>query len=545
MKKTMAILLVIILTFSIAACGGGEPNEGTTPTSSAPTSSAPTTGTTAPSTPPAPTAPPSVGATLKEHLEIMSNNFIPAVINAFNPSGTTAPCQWIYLLITDPLILWNEVTGLPEPLAAKSWETADNQTFRFFLQEDAFFHTGEKMTAEDVKFTIEISREFGGTAAFDRWRAVTEVNIIDQYTVDIVLERQNAGFLPNLSMPSAGIYSKKAYEERPDDWFWIGTGPFMLTDFSTNEYVTLERYDNYWGGPAPTKSMTFRFVPEETVRTVMMLNGDFDFSLGIQANDFELFRNDPNFIVVDRLLISPLSVGFNMTDPICGDYNFRMAVCYALDGYDIGVVAEGVDGTLRMTDSNVWGADTGYRRTDFPRYERDLDKAKEYLEMSVWNGETIEITAGAPPFIRGAEMIQEQLLQIGIPTIINQTDQPGLFAHVAFGNNKSQLHFFCPEMTFDPFVVVRNNFVPSPTNRSSFTHPRIEELLLEAEASTDTAVHEANFHEIQQIVFDNMPWYPVIWRLFGDVGVAGLGGMVQSTTSTRQNFRGLYVQLDG
>ena len=545
MKKALAILLVAIMALSLVACNNQDQDSSGGVANPPSTGGQTNTGTGAASNPEpgAPPEPPPEGARVAEHIEIMSNNFIPAVINAFSPAGTTAPTQWILMLISDTLVTYNESEGRVEPRLAERWETNDNQHITFYLRQDIYFHNGDHVTAEDVKWTIETSREFPGTVAYERWNGVSDINIIDEYTIELTLNAPNGGIFAFWSMPSGGVYSSRAFNEDPDNWFWVGTGPYTITEFSTNEFVTLERNDNFWGDPPPTKSMTFRYVPEETVRTVMMQNKDFHFSLGIQANDFELFRADPEFVVLPRTLTSPLSIGFNMTDPITGDWNFRMAVCHALNGLDIGVVAEGVDGTSDV-DGNVWGKSTAYRRDDIPRIPQDLDLARQYLAESVYNGETIEIAAGAPPFIRGAEMVQEQLAQIGIPVVINAMDQPGLFAHLAFGNNRSQLHFFCPEMTFDPFMSARNNFTPAPTNRSSYTNPVVTELIERAEATTDANIHREIFYEIQGIVAQDVPWYPCVWREFGDVGVAGIGGFGASGTATYLNFRGIYLLLD-
>ena len=522
MKKALATILVLVMAISLIACGNGGSKE--SPVSQAPSPSA-------------------EGPKLAEHIEVMSNSVVPAVINAFNPSGMVAPAQWIYTLITDKLIEYDEAKGEVLPQLATRWETNDNKTIRFYLREDVYFHNGEHFTAEDVKWTIETSREFPGSGASDRWAVVTEANVIDTYTIDLVLERPNAGVFTMLAMPTAGIYNSKAFQEQPDNWFWVGTGPFIITDFSTNEFTAVTRNDNYWGGVAPTKTMTFRFVPEESVRTVMMLNNDFQFSLGIQADDLDLFYDNPEFVVTTRRMVAPLAVGFNMTDPLMADLNFRKAVFHAVDCYEIGVVSEGVNGVARMEDSNIWG-DMAFRKGDIPLYERDLDLAKQFLEASSYNGERVEIAAPAPPFIRGAELMQEQLKQIGINAEVNAMDQPGLFSLLAFGNNKSQIHYFTPETSFDPFLFVRNNFMASPLNRTSCVSPEIEELLLKAEATTSMQEQRALFEQIQDLVAADPPWMPTVWRDFGDVGRASVSGFVPSGTSARQNFRQLSMLVE-
>jgi len=540
MKKLLSILLVVCLVFIAAACGKTD-----TGTVSSPETSAPAPATTEVVNAPAvDSAPPPEDAKYAESIVIMNDGVVTPVIDAFSTAGMAAQSSWIYTMITDRLIWYDESTGEFVPELATRWETSDNKTITFYLRDDAFFHNGEKCTAKDVAWTIEISREFPGSQANDRWSSVVETKIIDDYTIQIVLEKANAGFFGLICTPPCGIYNSKAYQEQPDTWTWIGTGPYKVSGFSSNEYVDLTRFDDYWGGPAPTKNVSFRFVPEEAVRPLMMKDNTFQFSLGIIPDDLSLFDGDPDFKLLPRRLNSPISIGFNMTDPITGDLDFRKAVIYALNGYEVGLIGEGERGCSEVKEGGMWGFSTAFRKTDIPRMNQDLDLAKQHLEASSWNGETVRIAAMPGGLGRCAEMIQEQLKQIGIPVEVQIMDQAELFTHCAYGDNKSQMFVFPSIYDNCPFMAIYNNYMPSAMNFTSYTNPRIAELIAQAEGMVSLDDQRAAFHEIQEIVAQDLPHYPMFWKEFVDVARSNVFGYKMSNTSPNHDFRGIYMLMD-
>ena len=540
MKKLLSIFLVVCLVF-VAACGTTEPGP------------APATPTPAPS-PPAATDAPAPGVNpdvvpehvdrIADHITIMNDGVVTPVIDAFSNAGTAAQSNWVYTMITDKLIVLNEDTGEFEPMLALSWTTPDFRTFTFNLREDVYFHNGEHFTAADVKFTAEISREFPGSHGYDRWRPVVEANVISTYVVELVLENPNAGFYTLIASPPAGIYNEVAYQTQPDTWTWIGTGPYYVSGFSSNDYVDLTRNDNFWGEISPTQTVSFRYVPEEAVRPVMLMNGEFQFSLGILPDDLHLFDGNADFQQLPRFLSSPISVGFNQTDPITSDRNFRMAVIYALDGNEIGLVGEGDRGYAPMDDGSVWGKSVPFRNTNIPRIQQNIETAKEYLEASVWNGEVVRIAAMPGGLGRCAEMLQEQMKAIGLELDVQIMDQPSLFAHVAFGNNQSQMYIFPAIFDLCPFMGTRNNFTNTSSNMTSYVNPLIEELIVRAEGTIDPEGQRAIFYEIQEIVAEDYPLYPMFWKQFVDVSWSNVGGFKMSNTSPWHIFRGIYQILD-
>ena len=214
LKRFSAILLVVCMLFAVA-CGTDSTNNSDTPPSS--NTQSPSQNTTTPS--PQETATASgfeegnkEGTNFAEHIDVIVNqDFV--VLNTLLPAGNTMVGTWAGGIVHDRLISHPE-PGVFEPSLAKSWETDDYKTWRFFLRDDVTFHNGDHFTAEDVKFTIDLALATPGTIAFNRYTQVESVEVIDPYTVDVILKAPNVDIFFEFANHGGGsILNKRSYEE--------------------------------------------------------------------------------------------------------------------------------------------------------------------------------------------------------------------------------------------------------------------------------------------------------------------------------------------
>jgi len=528
MKKLLLILLAACMMFLIA-CG---------------TSDTPEPGTAQPSTPGG-DRPPS-GANLADHIEVQKDGHMVAVINPFVPAGNTGPTQWTFTMIYDRLIRWIEETDEYLPQLAERWETTDYRHFTFHLRNDAVFHNGDRFTAEDVAATIRIAQEHPGTIGFDRWRSVESVNIPDPYTIEITLDDVNVGFLFEIANPSAGILNEAAFLADSERGTWIGTGPFRVTGFNTNDFVTMERFDDYWGEAPPTRSITLRWVPEPAARLMMMENGQSQIGFGITPEDLDLLVADPNFTVLPARQNNPQALGFNMADPLMSNIDFRKAIFHALYLPPIGLAAAGENGAEPPQEGNIWGFITPNRHTGIPLWEHNLDLARQHLASSPYvPGEVIEIVTQAGTFGRATELVQHQLRQIGLETEIRILDGPSFNEYVRFGANQSQLHVFTLSTTLNPITNVLNTFTPAGgANRYSYDNPVVSDLIERARVNPDADERNALLLQIQDVLNADPPAINMYWRVGGVATVNGIGGVRVSVIPMLHNLRGAYWDLD-
>ena len=169
---------------------------------------------------------------------------------------------------------------------ASRWETsADHKRWTFYLRKGIKFHTGEELTAEDVKFSLIRAMGKRSTTGYaGPLRAlIQEIETPAPDRVVIVTKEPTLIMPPYLSrvLSTEGIIlSKKYLEEKGDDHFAtrpIGSGPYRFVEQVTGSHIKLEATEAHWRIGTPRfKTLTFRQLPEETTRIAMLRRGEVD-----------------------------------------------------------------------------------------------------------------------------------------------------------------------------------------------------------------------------------------------------------------------------
>ena len=540
-RKIIAIAICLVMTFAlIAAC---------TPTAPAPAPAQPG------QTQPDPAAP-AVGAgeviggevaaedaILAEEITISTNGTNLIAINPFAPPSNTPATAHVFFMIHDRLIERDEATGERIYRLATSVETDDYQTYIFNLRQGVVFHDGSPFTADDVIATIERAHESPGSPAFDAWRPVVSVNAINPHTLELVLSDVNVTFLNGITNPLAAILSAGGIAAGTDEGIWNGTGPFYLASFVSNDHATVERFDGYWGDPAPTRVVHFRHIPEMGARTIMMQNDETQIAVAINTVDVPIFRADSRFTVTEHVLNNPMVIIFNMNDPIAGCLYFRRAIAHATNREDLGLASRG-DLFLPLTDEVPWGYVTDFRYpgAGIPMLMPDLERVEYYLDKSVWNGEEIEISAGIVTGIRMAELMQEQFALAGIPTRVNQLDPAGFTAAATYHDNQIQMGIHIVPTTRCASSMHSAFFPGAAVNRASYNNPDATVLMVRALATADENEREEIYRELQQIIVNDLPYLNTFWSVEILVTAEGIGGVIIAH-DMRHDFRNIFREI--
>ena len=555
-KRTIALVISLIMLLSLAVACTSAPGTPSVSSGGSSPAASPSGGGASPAAPSqSAAAPPSPSSTMAEppptnpevkfaeHIELILDGTTIGVLNFNSPAGSGPSPNNLQKVVYDTLL--NEALNedgsawIAVPMLAKSWESDDFQRYIFHLRDDVVFHNGDKFTAEDVVFTCIYSRDNPGSQANNFWQYVTDITALDDYTLQIDLRAVMPDYPDIVTSHFTGILNKRAIDADPEKGIWIGTGAFKVVEFQPNDYVILERNDNYWEAPVPTKSMAWRFVPEASARTIMLQNGTSDICLGISETDMDMFDADPNFEVHSLTHNFPNGIHFNMEDPIMADKNFRYAVLYAIDREEITLAAQGAWGVVE-TEGTVWGYRTRFRNRALPFIEQDLDKAKAYLAASIYNGEVLELVTANANNVRGSEVLQNQLSRIGINTEINQMDTPGFSAYTLDGD--TQLIFWSAQLNTS-ISGVRSAFYPGiANNRARYNNPEVNEMLDRGLTMTDEVAREALYLRVQEIIADDLPVINVFYRVTTAVAADGVGGVTLTPSVT--DLRYLYKVID-
>lgn len=228
----------------------------------------------------------------------------------------------------DPLVTFGENESIV-PCLCESFEWIDDDTtLKVVLKQGVKFHDGSDMTAEDVKFTMDLLQERGMTFGGN----YDNTEIVDDYNVLIHLNDPNPAFLNTIAMPQCCILPSDAYNEDTFGQNPIGTGPYKLKEYKEGDYYTLERFDDYWGEPAKTQYLTMRIVPEPSQRAILLETGEVDVAYNLSFNDIERLSNNPDMKVLRSPSMKVINIEFNCQSkgPI-GNPKVRQAVECAMD----------------------------------------------------------------------------------------------------------------------------------------------------------------------------------------------------------------------
>ena len=185
------------------------------------------------------------------------------------------------------------------PSLAKSFEQSpDGLTYTFHLQPGVKFHNGKTMTAADVKYSFERCKNPAtGAVNFEVFNDVVAIETPDEMTVVIKMSRVNAPFLSRLAENGAGavIPTGSGDEQGKTP---IGAGPFKFIRREFGHEVELQRFDDYWEGPAYLDRIIAREVTEPTVRLTGLRTGEMHMINDIPADRIAEIKADPKFQVL-------------------------------------------------------------------------------------------------------------------------------------------------------------------------------------------------------------------------------------------------------
>ncbi len=257
----------------------------------------------------------------------------PTIINPVLTShSVSAP---LLSLVFDSLVRIDS-DGRIVPGLARSWDiSSEGLQYTFHLQPHVYFHDGVECTAEDVKYTIEAIRDPLNQSS---WRTDTalidHLDILDRYTLRIVLKQPSAHFLVRLII---GILPEHLYKGtrlagNVHNYFPIGTGPFRFQSWkhTTNEIVlTANRV--YFEGRPYLDRIVIKTYPDNAALWAALMRGELDLVKFLNRQDYEVLSKDPAFRTYQIPSGTYFAIVYNTHNHLLHDHDLRCAINYAID----------------------------------------------------------------------------------------------------------------------------------------------------------------------------------------------------------------------
>lgn len=293
--------------------------------------------------------------------------------------------------IGDTLVVYDKNLQEFVPSLANEWEISDDlMSYTFKLRDDVYFQPGEyqdgrEMTAEDVKFSLERSAE---ESAQNRLAGVKSVEVINEHEVVIHLEDPNAALLAMLTDPGNIIVPKEEVEGWGDQFGanLIGTGPFMLKNWQTDQQVDLVKHENYWGEEPNLDGVTFKFITDQSMMVNALRSGDIYIATDIKGQNREVIEKDPNLELLSMPGLSITYIDMNYQKGPTADVKVREAISKATN---IEEIVQGVHqwggGTVAHgpLPKGSWGYDESFESLSA---EYNPEEAKNILDETEYAG---------------------------------------------------------------------------------------------------------------------------------------------------------------
>jgi peptide/nickel transport system substrate-binding protein len=328
------------------------------------------------------------------------------------------------------------------PSLAETWYNPDNLTWRFLLRKDVKFHNGYNFSAEDVKYTIEKIKEDENNSVYLHFSIVKEINLINNFSIDIITEKPDPLFLNYLTY--VFIISKQYYTETTDK-YPLGTGPYKYSRYVKNQSIILKRFNGYWGETPRYKNVTFIFYNNYEDKLYSLYLGFVDMIDNVYQKDAELLSDEDGIKSMDFFAqqVYYLSFDFRKNNSCCfyeenpvSDLRVRKAMYHAINMDNIieNVSSSSIESASQYISSNVIGYNPNINRLSY-----NLDLAQQYMKDAGYqNGFEIELDCRDSAQITNISlMISNQLSEINITVNVNNLPRSEFQQKIFVNRNSS------------------------------------------------------------------------------------------------------------
>ncbi|KKB37805.1 ABC transporter substrate-binding protein [Bacillus thermotolerans] len=394
------------------------------------------------------------------------------------------------------------------PWLAKEWTQENDKTWVFKLEENVRFHNGKTMDAASVKESLMRSLE-KDTKVKDLLQ-VESMEVLSENELKIVTKQPNAALAAHLADPSTIIADVATIEEKNS--YPALTGVFKFKQFTKDEDLIVERYEDYWGTQALLSEVTIKFIPDGNTRLMALQSGDVDAATDIPIDNISLLKKNETFDVLTAPSLRTHLLLFNMNSPLFKELNLRQVIDRSIPREDIILsimMGQGTEAKSPFPEILPFGK--GER-------EETKGSVEQLMEQSGWKknpdaiwekeGKAFEITLltfpQRPELTVMAEAIQSELLAKGMKVNIRQVEN----IDEALINDEWDLSMYSmlTAHTGDPQYFL-NIFYRSDSeaNISHYASSHLDDMIDELNRTVDSTKRNQLALQIQEVINQDLP----------------------------------------
>ena len=423
------------------------------------------------------------------------------------------------------------------PDVATSWDISDDGlTYTFHLRDDVRFHDGEQLTAEDVKFSLEmffhpdVGASHGRTSGIDQLVGAAEfesgeadnivgIKVLDDFTVELNLVRPRSSVLSNIAAfniwpshlikgtPFAELENTEYSVRNP-----IGSGPFTMGEYEPDQFYILEANEDYYAGRPYLDRIIFRLGLGGATAFAALENGEVHMAGRVTAVEYERYKDDPSIVLLGGRLGGGMTVWPNHNRPEFQDARVRQALLHALDRE---AMAEAYYGELadvlhlRLTNPE-------FVSPNITKYDYNPDRARELLAEAGWDSdkEISFVTYYQDDQNKRIHAAMQQFwAEVGVKVDLVYLDGPSWVARV-YDNDDFDLSYGCcgwfnPDQLRLSLGCDRN--WPAGRNVSHYCNEEFDQLSEGAMSEPDPAKRKEMLYKATEIITAEAGEIPVFW----------------------------------
>ena len=453
-------------------------------------------------------------------------------------------------------------TAIPTPILAQSYSISpDGKIITIYLRKGIKFHHTDwfkptrDFNADDVVFSLNrvlgyetylptleqsavdyknpqyrIFHEQAKKVRFPYFESIKlnqkieSVKALNPHTVQITLFKPDASILSHLASQYAIIFSQEyAVQLNADDnlvqldLLPVGTGPYKVKNYFRNQYVRLEKNEDYWKKDAKIKNIIIDLSTDRTGRLVKFFNGECQIASYPEVSQLGLLKeNDKRYYVKSAEGMNLAYLAFNFQNAVIQDEQVRRAIAQAINRqriikaiyHNTATVANNIIPNISWA-SSVNTPDFAY---DFNPSEAKKVLQDKRLHLNMWVLNEEQVYNPAP--LKTAELIKEDLNNVGVNVTIRSVTRTFLIDQL---NKKSENYdmiltgWLAGNLDPDSFMrpILSCNASSEMTNLSNWCDEDFDQLMDKALDSPNLWERAHVYNQAQELILSKLPIVPL------------------------------------
>lgn len=395
----------------------------------------------------------------------------------------------------------------------------DGKTVTVKLKDNLKWHDGEKITADDFIFSLDVNANPDNGAGYAKTVFIGDKPVsyekVDDLTVKITLPEVSASYvtiLGTLPLLPAHVFDNntdiKAASEA--NLKGIGSGPYKVKEFKAGEYLELERFDDYYGDKAAIDKVIYKIIPDASAQEVALQKGEINFMELSTQTAADKYEKEENITVhqfpegrVNYLACNKFSKTFS-------DPKVKEAIFAALNKEEI---INGAYGAKMATEATtVLSNATQYHDDSIEGYEFNLEEAKKLVKETGLEGKTLKLVYNQDRAYmkETALIVQQQLKAVGINLEVEGIESNGFFDRVFGDASDYDLYFNGYGAFGDPDEVIAGMFDGTWGINLEVSDKQLD-LWEEGRQEVSDSDRAETYKELQEQAMEDMSIYPIAY----------------------------------